>query len=392
MNKNNHEGQGDPRRMDVSEWAQAPTEVTPKAGPHADFVDVVQRAHAHDPRRVPQNMIEEAAVLLTDKVSEINTTHRMSIPLAIFVASARRRVEYMAAQRMLAQLPPVPRRRAPPLRIAATLAMAAVTLILIGVAHDPAQAWSRLLTGGSHQAQQTVDLAATRESAKAMGTEQVRAQRPGSAVRAGALQEVDLAQPRAQLQAQAQTNTETGLLAGPDTARGNDRHPPQRIAHRKPGRSLAHSPDAREPRASNRVPHKQTRSERLRDLDAKAQALWREGELEAAERSFRRVIKLAGRGAIADLAYGDLFTLARQRGAPGDESKLWRQYIRRFPHGRFSDDVRAGLCRRANPSSAATCWRMYLDQHPGGSHAVEATRSLSDMQRPPATDDGGVRP
>ena len=42
-------------------------------------------------------------------------------------------------------------------------------------------------------------------------------------------------------------------------------------------------------------------------------------------------------------AYADLFTLAHQARDDKAQRKWWRAYLRRFPHGRFADDSRAGF-------------------------------------------------
>ena len=114
----------------------------------------------------------------------------------------------------------------------------------------------------------------------------------------------------------------------------------------------------------------------LEELDAMAHAAWRAGDLTEAERLFRRLAKRAGTGRLGDLAYGDLFTLARQRKEPGTEAKLWREYLRRFPEGRFADDARAGLCRRAAGEAQVACWERYLADEPHGAHRAQARRAL----------------
>lgn len=111
-----------------------------------------------------------------------------------------------------------------------------------------------------------------------------------------------------------------------------------------------------------------------------AHAAWRAGDLPEAERQFRRLAKRAGTGRLGDLAYGDLFTLARQRKEPGKEAKLWREYLRRFPRGRFADDARAGLCRRASGDAQLECWERYLKDVPDGAHRAQARRALEAGQ------------
>lgn len=114
-----------------------------------------------------------------------------------------------------------------------------------------------------------------------------------------------------------------------------------------------------------------------------AHAAWRAGDLARAERLFRRLAKRAGTGRLGDLAYGDLFTLARQRGERGKDAKLWREYLRRFPQGRFADDARAGLCRRAEGQAQRQCWERYLQAMPKGAHRAQASRSVAATEDSP---------
>ena len=113
-------------------------------------------------------------------------------------------------------------------------------------------------------------------------------------------------------------------------------------------------------------------------LEDEAQALWQRGELAAAEAKFREVLRVGG-ARRAELAYGDLFALVRQmRGADG-QATVWREYLGRFPGGRFADDARAGLCRRATSEQAA-CWREYLERHPDGAHRGQAAQVVDRGQ------------
>lgn len=118
-------------------------------------------------------------------------------------------------------------------------------------------------------------------------------------------------------------------------------------------------------------------------LEDEAQALWQKGELAAAERKYREILAVAGASPRAELAFGDLFALARQlRGAAG-QAAVWREYLARFPGGRFADDARAGLCQRASADARAACWRDYLDHHPAGAHRRDAESALADAGEAP---------
>jgi hypothetical protein len=117
-------------------------------------------------------------------------------------------------------------------------------------------------------------------------------------------------------------------------------------------------------------------------LEDEAQALWQRGELAAAEHKLREVVRVAGKSARAELAYGDLFALAGQlRGADGQVA-LAREYLAAFPRGRFAEDMRAGLCQRAALDVRPTCWRDYLENHPAGAHRRAAEAALADGPPP----------
>lgn len=126
--------------------------------------------------------------------------------------------------------------------------------------------------------------------------------------------------------------------------------------------------------------------ERLDALDAEARSAWKRGELAAAQAAFESLVRAGGTKAIADLAFGDLFELARQRHDAAAEAKLWERYVRRFPSGRYVDEARAGLCRRASGDAASRCWRAYLDDRPRGTYRDQARAALGDA--PSAPGDG----
>ena len=115
------------------------------------------------------------------------------------------------------------------------------------------------------------------------------------------------------------------------------------------------------------------RRTRLADLAAQAQREWRNGDLGEARRLFERIVAEGGRSRQAEMAYADLFALARQRGQ--GQGKLWRAYLRRFPRGRFADDARAGLCRVASENQQQGCWARYLAAFPKGSYRAEAEQA-----------------
>jgi len=105
-------------------------------------------------------------------------------------------------------------------------------------------------------------------------------------------------------------------------------------------------------------------SERLAELDTRAQARWSAGDVEGARRDFRSIVKLGGRRTQVQLAYAELFALARQRGE--DLSSLWREYLRKFPKGRYAPEASAGLCRSTPVADRDACWERHRARFSGG--------------------------
>ena len=145
-----------------------------------------------------------------------------------------------------------------------------------------------------------------------------------------------------------------------------------------PEPTITPEPDPIEPvqKASKR-PTRETLADKLRRLDAEAEAAWQSGDVATAELRYRDIINLAPGSRAADLGYGDLFALSRQRSGPDAELALWREYLAAFPRGRYADDARAGLCRRARADERGACWQQYLADFPSGVHRTQATRALA---------------
>ncbi|MEM7154452.1 MAG: hypothetical protein AAF799_16515 [Myxococcota bacterium] len=120
------------------------------------------------------------------------------------------------------------------------------------------------------------------------------------------------------------------------------------------------------------------RRDRFAALADRAQTYWREGQRDEAQRVFVRITKEAGRSRAAEMAYADLFTLAHQARDEKAQRRWWRAYLRRFPHGRFADDARAGLCRSEASGKRTECWSEYLHDFPRGSFRAEAKAATHD--------------
>ena len=102
--------------------------------------------------------------------------------------------------------------------------------------------------------------------------------------------------------------------------------------------------------------------ERIAALDARAQAKWKAGDRGGAARDFRKIVKIGGRRKAVELAYAELFALARQQG--DDLSRLWRAYLRTFPKGRYAAEASAGLCRKAPLPDREDCWQAHRERFP----------------------------
>ena len=125
------------------------------------------------------------------------------------------------------------------------------------------------------------------------------------------------------------------------------------------------------PRAKSSAPGP-SRDDRLRAIDAEARAAWAKGDLATAEAKFGELVRTGGRSSIADVAYGDLFSVLRQRGRTAQLPEHWRRYASRFPEGRYIDEARAGLCRTASGGDEVECWRAYLRDRPRGTYRQHA--------------------
>lgn len=115
-------------------------------------------------------------------------------------------------------------------------------------------------------------------------------------------------------------------------------------------------------------------------LEQEAQALWQAGELAAAEKKFREIVRASGRTQRAEFAYGDLFALARQLRGTAGQVAMWREYLAVFPHGQFADDAHAGLCLRGPEAAREACWRDYVERHPQGAYRAQAEAALAQAR------------
>lgn len=321
-----------------------------------DFAAIVEEAHARDPARVPASALAEARALAP--VVDLRSDAHLKLPprdqleFAALLAEARAEIDAdVAAVRAAGPPPvPVPEVRRPASRGWVWLAAAAVAaLTLVGV--------RPLLSRGEATAGSGIQ-APWQDQARPPQYEATPADEPAPVVR----------------------------RAGPVEAPANEPPPaPEVVPDVAPAPAVeddeAEETGPKEPVVKARTkPAAETKAERLRRLDAEAEALWQAGDLAGAEARYREIVALAPGARAADLAYGDLFSLARQRSGADEEAALWRAYLEMFPRGRYADDARAGLCRRAEGEARASCWRAYLADFPGGVHRRQAERVLSEAE------------
>jgi hypothetical protein len=159
-----------------------------------------------------------------------------------------------------------------------------------------------------------------------------------------------------------------------------DREPPRRAPPKPEPESEPESEPEPESESEPEIrapARKPPRPDRLHTLDAEARAAWTLGDLGLAEDKFRQLVRIGKRGRAVDLAYGDLFSIARQRSDEPGLRRYWKQYAAKFPRGRFIDDARAGLCRTAPRSEARSCWRAYLADRPHGTYRRDAEAAIA---------------
>jgi hypothetical protein len=283
-----------------------------------DFVEVAARAHAIDPDAVPEVFLAQARMLAPVVPLRASPRTEPDPGLVSFLDDVRADVDAAVTERAMGALPGP---RAPALR-GAWLAAAAAAAVLV---------------------------------ASAAGA--VVALRPDAAPEA---MQAPMESTRAPLRS---TSVPAHATPAPAPARTHVEPP-------VPVPVPVSAPET--PRPATR-----TIEDRLRALDREAQRLWRAGDRPAAEAKYRALIRLARRGEWVELAYGDLFALAREEGGTAS-ARVWREYLRVSPRGRHADDARAGLCRVAAPAERRRCWTAYLEDVPDGSYRRQAERALEE--------------
>jgi hypothetical protein len=306
-----------------------------------DFAEVVARAHALDPQVVTDLHVSEARELAP--VLPLGASMSADVgpdgALADFLADVRADSDEAAEERRLKAIPDPAAGARRERRAIPVWAAAAAVLLVVGVA-GAYEGLRRANEGEAVQAEYVVEPGERSGQATTIGDAE-----PGEAA------------------VVPESETPTPLEVPPTPSADEVVEPPPAAQAEDPSQSTTKS--------MTRVP----RVDRLRALDEQAQRRWRQGDVEEAQRLFREIIRLGRRGEYVELAYGDLFAIARDEGRER-EVKLWREYVRRFPKGRHADDARGGLCRAARGAAQTSCWREYLSDLPKGSYRHEASRAL----------------
>lgn len=313
-----------------------------------DFAAVVEAAHARDPKLVPFAALVEAQDLapivpLGDSSSRLSSTQNAEFMALLSDARAEAIADAAAARPTKAPVPPARWSR----RWLWGLAAAAAVLLAVSAQ----------------------SILATRQTASRDAATQAPwwERAADSAREAEHLTPEPAPRPSRQHQSQPEPTPEPLPEVTPDP-----------LPEPEPAPILTPEPTPAEPvqKTSKPRPARETAADKLRRLDAEAEAAWQSGDYTGAERRYREILSLAPGSRAADLSYGDLFALSRQRSGPDAELALWREYLAVFPRGRYADDARAGLCRRAAPGERAACWQQYLADFPAGVHRTQATRAL----------------
>ena len=317
------------------------------ACPSAEFGEVMRRAHEMNDAVVDASMLERALDRISNAPGDATPLGTDDIPegLEAFVDDARRAADKAVAQR---RRPVQSHERRGAGGLSRWTAVAAIALALVGLGF--ALARSRGSTTQEHRVLREAVLSADLLDAAATAT---TSRRP----------RITLPQPVVSVV-------------------------PSPVAELKPetvSPALEPKPVRRSPSVRRRLPadtlDETPAPDPLRELDQAAQTAWRKGDLQRATSLFEQVI-IDGRGTKwVQLAYGDLFALARQRGRPGLEESRWTEYLDAYPHGPHADDAQAGLCRRATGAERSGCWQRYLDTYPKGAHRRRGVRALEAMPR-----------
>jgi len=306
--------------------------------PQMDLQESVERAHGQDPDAVPESIVEATRDPDLLPSAEEWSAAEESPQLGVFVSDVAEHIESWVEARRLVPLPPLV---LPASSSGADSGSGRRSVLVAAGVFVAAAAAVLLLIFGT-------DLTGLSADEAAPPTEAVMSSVPvGNSVE-------PVEQGRSRVEQRSPTLKPKAVETPPTVDPNADSAQPVT--------------DTRKPRtaAPKSVP--------LAELDRRAQALWGKGEVREAQALLEEIVRRGGKSKYAELAFGDLFTMAHSdRGSRG-QSRLWRRYLARFPKGKYADDARASLCRAA---SGSECWDAYLRDWPRGAHRSEAKRRAS---------------
>ncbi len=324
-----------------------------------DFAAVVEAARARDPERIPAEALAEALALAPGEPREpsVRLVVRSDEEFAALLAEARAEIDADVARVREVGPPPMRSPRAAWRQRWPWIAAAAAALLLAFGAGPLLSRGEAEVVTGSQAAWQEVQ-------PEPRGVESVTPPR-GVRERGGAAPvDRELVTPEV-VEVPVEVPSE---VEAPDAPPAEATKSPEDEGKKRASRSSG----------SKRPSQREGVQERLRLLGEEAETMWQAGDLAGAEARYREIVALAPGARAADLAYGDLFSLARLRHGGDQEAALWREYLAVFPRGRYADDARAGLCRRAEGEVQRECWTAYLKDFPAGVHRRQADRALTD--------------
>ncbi len=348
------------------------------APPRLDFGEVLRRAQTLDPSATTKAMIDEAAELATVvRLAPRRQPAESPADPALddFLRDVRTRNEAIADDRQLAGIPPQAPRTPPSRRpqIAALFAIAAsfALFLLVGsprfalFLQGPSETSQALMQGVLERSYRARNSA---REGMAMSAELDADENPDAdSIRRGQRR------PEA-----TSPEPETGSESGSESAAAM--HSNESGAPADLPAEAAKADSTAAPATAKHLRRPKASADELAALDKAAQEAWRRGDLETAAKSFRKLLRRDRGGRWTQLAYGDLFTLTRQRGDRRAELSLWREYLRRHPKGPHADDAHAGICRRSAAQKRRNCWKNYLKARPNGAYRQQAELAQSESE------------
>lgn len=353
----------DPRDLDPFLDAAVAEAERATSRPPPSFAAVLARAHRLAPDAVPPPTAAPTLTalpsrhVLNDMSEDTFNNSPHAGALAPFLAAARALADDDIAARMRLPLPPLPRPRRLPFALAAA---AAVLLLALGVGALRGIADPTLNALANAQADATVRDQPREHRPEPRTPDPLP---PARKPAAPPINDMSLKTPLL-----IEEPAPSSMLVEPAL------DPPLPI---DPPQILEISPPDPPPVDPTLAPRSRPRPAdpvalELARLDDEAEELLLAGALDLADARYQQMIALGGRRRAVEHAYADRWLLARRAGDDAHHHQLLRDYLFKFPRGRFADEATAGLCRAAAAADRPACWRDYLVQFSGGAYRREA--------------------